>query len=465
MSDAYAPSYAATPSYETAAYRPQRLDPIDCALVILFLLGLYLGLTLQVTEKVPLTCAPSGLAGLWMLWRRRNDIRQSHLAGLMLVLLVYIGSIMSAQDVNYQGKRTTGLLQLTYSLFIAYGMFLTLVRADRGQVAAILLSFCLAIIVGCMLESWAGLRPVSDYVRGKLYNNDYVYDADIRDEILYGKVRPKLFTSEPSAVTFAYTHYCAVWLAVSPWRYKYLVYAGLLALAIIVLPGPTLMLMLLLAVPYCLFLAGGARRTSPSRMAGALVISALIVVVAYAGGKVLFAERLNELQAGKDASFFYRFTGPMLVAFDMFKNHPWAGAGLTGEPYISDRVLEVFMNSASFSSAWRIPKVADVLTNYFWLHWIYLGAVWGVVVILTLTLWLRMLGAASVLYCWAIWTVLGQASGSYVGPKTWAVFLIAAATTILVTRPRAEAAPVETAPARPLLRPMRPRLRLVDERT
>src|SRR5262249_14202149 len=162
---------------------------------------------------------------------------------------------------------------------------------------------------------------------------------------------------EPSAVTFAYTHFCAVWLAISPWRHKYLVYVGLLALAIIVLPGPTLMLMLLLAIPYFLFLAGGTRRTSPTRMVGALVISAVIVIVAYAGGKVLFAERLNELQAGKDASFFYRFTGPMLVAFDMFVHHPWAGSGLTGEPYISDRVLEVFMNSASFSSAWRIPKV------------------------------------------------------------------------------------------------------------
>jgi hypothetical protein len=208
-----------------------------------------------------------------------------------------------------------------------------------------------------------------------------------------------------------------------------------------------------------MFLAGGARRTSPSRMIGAVVISGLVVLVAYLGGQMLFAERLHALQAGKDASFFYRFTGPMLVAFDMFKHHPWAGAGLTGEPYIADRVLDVFMNSASFQSAWRIPKVADVLTNYFWLHWIYLGAVWGVVVLVALTVWLRMLGAASIFYCWAVWTVLGQASGSYVGPKTWAVFLIAAATSILVTRPSVQADPAVAAPTRP-----RPRFRLVEER-
>ncbi len=51
-----------------------------------------------------------------------------------------------------------------------------------------------------------------------------------------------------------------------------------------------------------------------------------------------------------------------------------------------------------------------------------------------LSVWLRMLGVPSVLYCWAVWLILGQASGSYVGPKTWAVLLIAAGTSILSTR-------------------------------
>src|SRR5690348_18158487 len=96
--------------------RPQRLDALDCGLVILCLVGLYLGVSIQFSEKVPLTCAPSGFAGLWMLWRRRNEIRQSHLAGLLLVMLVFIGSILSVDNVNCLGKRATGLLQLTYSL-------------------------------------------------------------------------------------------------------------------------------------------------------------------------------------------------------------------------------------------------------------------------------------------------------------------------------------------------------------
>lgn len=425
-------------TFASGAAAPQRLDPLDIALVVLFLLGLYLGVSLPITATIPLTCAPSGAAGMFMLWRRRDQIQPSHLAGLLLVILLYVGSILSASDLTFLNKRFTGLLQLTYSLVIGYALFLTLIRADRGQIAAILLGFCLAIIAGCMLETWGGLRALSDKVRGLIYDSGVVYDSDLRDEILYGRIRPKLFTSEPSAVTFAYTHYCSVWLVLSPWRWKYLVYAVLLGLALVVLPGPTLMLMLLLAIPYFLFLAGGARRGSPSRLIGAAALSAVILLVAVVAGQALFAERINELQTGRDASFFYRFTGPMLVAFDMFRHHPWAGSGLTGEPYIADRVLNVYMNSASFQSAWRIPKVGDVLTNYFWLHWIYLGAVWGTITLAGISLWLRLIGAASVLYCWSIWLILGQASGSYVGPKTWAVLMIAAASSILVARSTAE---------------------------
>jgi hypothetical protein len=121
----------------------------------------------------------------------------------------------------------------------------------------------------------------------------------------------------------------------------------------------------------------------------------------------------------------------MLVAIDVIKRYPWAGAGLTGEPFIADRVLNVYMNSAAFQAAWKITRIGDVLTNYFWLHWIYLGLVWGSATLVAISVWLRKLGVPSVLYCWVVWVILGQASGSYVGPRTWSVLLIAAATSIL----------------------------------
>jgi hypothetical protein len=445
-----------------AAAPATRLDWLDTALVALFLLGLYLGVALQISEKVPLTCAPSGAAGLIMLWRRRDQINPRHLAGLLAVVTIYLCSILAATDYAYLSKRFTGLLQLAYSLVIAYAIFLTLVHGERRQIAAILLGFCVFIIVGCLLETYTGLRAISDAVRERLYDSGVVYDADLRDQVLYGRIRPKLFTSEPSAVTFAYTHYCSVWLVVSPWRWKLPVYLGMIGMALFVLPGPTLVLMLLLTVPYLIFLAGAqpGRRPPAMRLAGSLAISIVLIGVAIVLGKTFFAERLDELASGRDASFFYRFTGPMLVAFDIFRHYPWAGAGLTGESFIADKVIDVYMNSPSFQAAWRISRIGDVLTNYFWLHWIYLGLVWGVICVVAVSLWLRLLGAPNVLYCWAVWVILGQASGSYVGPKTWSVLLIAAAASILrvgARQPHAAPAPLPGfAPGRPQLRFVNP---------
>jgi hypothetical protein len=419
----------------------QRLAPVDLALVILFLLGLYLGVSLQITQKIPLTCAPSGFAGLILLWRRRDQIEPTHLAGLFGVVVLYLGSILSATDYSFLDKRFTGLVQLTYSLVISYALFVTLIHGNRDQIAWVLFGFCLAIIIGCLLENYTDLRTISDKVRERLYDSSQVYDADLRDRLLYGGIRPKLFTSEPSAVTFAFTHYCSVWLVVCPWRYKFLAYLLLMTCGLFVMPGPTLMLMLLLSVPYFMFLSGSATPGSAvTRFIGAAALSLLLIVAAVVIGRSFFAERLNDLSSGKDASSFYRFTGPMLVALDIFKHHPWAGAGLTGEPFITNEVLNVYMNAPGFQSGWQIPRIGDVLTNYFWLHWIYLGLVWGSATVIGISLWLRKLGVPSVLYCWAVWVILGQASGSYVGPKTWAVLLIGAAAAVVSAPPQRQLA-------------------------
>jgi len=416
-------------------YDTQPLGWFDTTLVVIFLLGLYLNVSLMVTPSVPLTCAPSGFAGLVLLWRRRDRLDPVHLGGLLAVVAIYLGSILSATNYSFLSKRFTGWLQLTYSLVICYGFFVTLVHAERRQIARILLTFCLAIAVGCLLEQYAGLRSISDAVRARIYDAGIVYDADLRDELLYGRVRPKLFTSEPSAVTFTFTHFSFTWLVVSTWRWKLIVYVGLMAMGLVLMPGPTLLLMLMLAVPYLIFLGGkGGAAGSATRMITGLAASVILVGIAIVVGSSLFAERIAEYSSGKDASFFYRVIGPMLVAFEVFKRYPWAGSGLTGEPFINDLVLTVFMNADGFQAAWRISKVSEVLTNYFWLHWIYLGLVWGTVTLIGLCIWLRRLGVPSLLYCGAVWLILGQAGGAYVGPKTWSVLLIAAASAILSRR-------------------------------
>jgi hypothetical protein len=76
------------------------------------------------------------------------------------------------------------------------------------------------------------------------------------------------------------------------------------------------------------------------------------------------------------------------------------------------------------------------VVNYFWLHWLFLGLVWGLIVMAALTVWLRVLGVPSIAFCWTVWAILGQASGAYVGPTCWAVLFLAGAAAVLNQRPQ-----------------------------
>ena len=93
------------------------------------------------------------------------------------------------------------------------------------------------------------------------------------------------------------------------------------------------------------------------------------------------------------------------------------------------------MRSRFYSAGWQIVSPStELLINYFWLHWIYLGFVWGVIIIAALTAWLRVLHVPSTAFCWTVWAILGQASGAYVGPTCWAVLFLAAAAAVLHER-------------------------------
>jgi hypothetical protein len=415
--------------------RTRPLDWVDLALVCLFLAGLYTNYTIMVSQKVPLPSVPAGIAGLVLLWRRRDLITQRALVGFCALVALYLVSIVCATNIAFLSRRTNGLVQLIYSLSIGYALFLTVSHASRRQMARLFLGFALVIVVGCLLETYGGLRPLSDAVRKVLYAKG-VYENDLRDLFFYNRVRPKFFASEPASVTFCYALFTFTWLVISRWRWKLPAYLALVALGLFAMPGPTLLLMLLLLVPYLLFLdsrRGG--RLDGARFLLVACVATVLLALAAVLAQTLFKERLAAVTSGNDPSFFYRVQGPALAGIDILERYPIAGAGLTGEPFVEREVTNLYLRSPFYSSGWKVVSPAtELLINYFWLHWIYLGFVWGVVMLAAVTTWLRVLGVPSPAFCWVAWAILGQASGAYVGPTCWAVMFLAAAGAVLHQR-------------------------------
>jgi hypothetical protein len=412
-----------------------RLDWIDLALVCIFLVGLYTNYTIMISQKVPLPSAPSGVAGLILLWRRRDLITQRALIGLLVILTLYLVSILLAPDINWLSRRANGLIQLTYSLVIGYALFLTVCQASHRQIASLFLGFALVILMGCLLESHAGFRPISDAVRNVLYSKG-VYENDLRDLLLYNRVRPKFFASEPASVTFCYTLFSFIWLVTSQWRWKVPFYLVLVGLGLFTMPGPTLLLMLGLLLPYLLFLDSRRHgRIDATRFLVVAMVAALFALMAVLLAQTLFAERLEKITSGDDPSFFYRVQGPALAGLDIMGRYPATGAGLTGEPFIEREITNLYLRSRYYSAGWHVVSPStELLINYFWLHWIYLGFVGGVIMMAAIWRWLRMLGVPSAAFCWVTWAILGQASGAYVGPTCWAVLFLAGGAAILHQR-------------------------------
>jgi hypothetical protein len=415
------------------------LELLDRVLICLFLLGLYTNYTIQLSAKVPFPSLPAGIAGILLLWRRRDLIRSAHLAGLLGVLALYLISMLCATNIEYLPRRTNGLIQLTYSITIGYALFLTVTKGTREQIGRLFLIFAVVILIGCLLETYGGLRPVSDAVRSVLYNRG-LYENDLRDVLFYNRIRPKFFASEPASVTFCYTLFTFIWMVVSRWRWKLPAYVGLMALGLFAMPGPTLLLMLLLMLPYMLFLASRRRgRLDPGRFLAVACVAILLFGIFVVLAQSLFPVRLEEITSGNDPSFFYRVRGPAEAGVHIMAHYPFAGAGLTGEPFIETEVTNLYVRSSGYSAGWQVVSPAtELLINYFWLHWIYLGMVWGLIIAAALTIWLRVLGVPSPAFCWMAWAILGQASGAYVGPTCWAVMFLAGAAAVLHERPEAQ---------------------------
>jgi hypothetical protein len=383
------------------------------------LVGVHLNVHLYLSESLFIPgfvalCFAAPLLFLNRRWVKRSEVKP--LLGMVGVAMLATVCVPSAGPLF--GERVKGLAQLCTSLFVAYAVLLSCRRCSTPQISRLFLGYLVAILIGCLLETYTtGFRAASDRFR-EIAFRAYVYDADGRDVALHGRVRPKLFASEPSYLAITFVVCLFVWHLTSTRRFKGFWFAAFFGIGAFLIRSP----ILVVALPIS-FLgmdrSRSATRATP-RIVTYSVIAVLTLGLILAASHVLLRERILLLQERKDDSFVSRVTGPACVAARVLCHYPLFGVGVEAKEFALP-IMEDVYDLLGFSIDRLTP---EHLTNYFFLLWIYFGLVGGWLLLRNLDRLRVLLGVRrpALLYAWLF--LLAQTTGAMVGARVWThVFL------------------------------------------
>lgn len=406
---------------------PRGLDALP---LLLHLVGFYLAFPLVLPGGIEFPMAMSLVTVPLLLVLNATAVRVQHVAWLLgLAGVAALTLLLAPQPGAFLVPRFRGLVLWVYSLVCAYALLLELQRWPRERLARLMLGFALALLAGSVLEIVGLLRPVSNAFRDLAYPAGAI-SFRYRDLEIAGFERPSLFTSEPSDVAKFLLLTCFGYVAASTHRLRHLVGLGLCLAAVSVTRSP--IAILLLPLQALLLLFGRPLVAEPRMISRPMAWVALLLAAVLATGFVtnLLAARIQQAMEGRDASSTVRLAVPVVTAWETLRISPWWGAGISGTESIEDSIVLGFelVGIASLADPEAMnseTRLANLIGNAFWLHWINLGLLGGTIAIGLLAGLMRSLGTRRRLLAFAVIFVFAQTMGGAHAPYFWSFVAMA----------------------------------------
>ncbi|MBX7435315.1 hypothetical protein JDV09_24905 [Mycobacterium sp. Y57] len=270
-----------------------------------------------------------------------------------LVFFLTVSLVAGGSGAVLFEKRLTSWLQIIVALGCAHIVLCAIVYPKT--VRKTLFLWLMFIVVGMILETiFSPIRELSDAFRHVVFLKELLYVDDVRDLNIYGFVRPKLFTAEPSHVASGFVIFGAGWYVLSSLRRRFILMLICTILAILFLGSP----FVLLALPLAWFLD----RMASGHAVFGLVAAGVPLLGIVALILMRFSTRFADILSGKDTSFFVRFLGPYEVALKSIEQYPLFGVGIGAKPAL-DRHIDIVYSS--FGSSWVDDHRLYLLNNAF----------------------------------------------------------------------------------------------------
>ena len=265
----------------------------------------------------------------------------SRVAIVTLLALAFVASViaLSNYDSVSLNKRIFSGIQFPYILAFSalFAFARPILKYERTVWAKVFFWSAFAICVLGILEIFTPLKLLSDYVREMLYSQG-LYNADMRDIVLAGHIRPKVFSSEPSQAAWTVCQCVVSALAFNRSGKSLLLGSSVLGFAMIVFVSPAIVVIMALV-----FLLYVLERLSRRRGAKAyigmflwfLVGAAMTTVASY----FLFGERFLHKDIDEmDVSTYLRVIQPFELVRLALHENLWIGVGFGGLDAIWNKI-------------------------------------------------------------------------------------------------------------------------------
>lgn len=360
---------------EVVATRPN----LEFALIAVFIAGYYLHHNLYLTDSLFVPAYLATFAGFAILILNARRLPSDLFIFGVAVTAVALVSILcnppfwsgwaGAFGADYARSFVVFLSALVASMGACIGVLHTPPRTLRR----LLWLFVYVVVIGAMLDiAVPVLHSFFEHISEPFLRTGFRYTNEMRDVTMYGLLRPKFLTSEPSNVAiflvFAFT---LLHLLEKPnaSQASRLHFWGMFMLALIIVRGPTMMIVPIVAVLF-------ARAWATAVVVAVLVpLFALLVVLLDPDLTTALAKsRIGWVLEGNDRSFFVRQILPVEVAWNTIQQYPLFGIGFGGKGPASPIALQLFWAAATRTD-WIFEAAEPLGGNGFWIVWTQLGII------------------------------------------------------------------------------------------
>jgi hypothetical protein len=314
----------------------------------------------------------------------RRDLSIADLLFLPKIAFVLLLSMAFSPGYIYLTEKFFSLVQFCLALSAAV-LTVRLMLQMRHEVLerALLVVWCL-LLVGAILEITGLTQELSDAFRAWAFGGTYtLYDSDERDISFVGWVRPKVFSTEPSAVTKMFIAAVNSWLLVRVTGTKAAVAAGVTGGMFVIMGSPMFAVSAAMTMAILVWNRRASVRARVATVLATLVVSVLFV--SFLGDSALstLEERIDRIGTSAPGgqlqlrSENLRAVVPWITFANTWSRWPLFGVGVGGKEVILENSVFSDTNASYAMGANAAAEIGTYLglIGGAWFIWLLLSEV------------------------------------------------------------------------------------------